>query len=58
MPVALLPVVRGSFEGIRLMQQFGTDYARLTYQGATAIEHAKRMGDQRLLEALGRSTRS
>src|SRR5688500_12191903 len=54
MPVALLPVVTSDFDGIRLMQQFGVDYAKLRFRGLTAIDHARRIGDQRLLEALDR----
>jgi tetratricopeptide (TPR) repeat protein len=52
MPVALLPVVSGSIGGIRLMQEFGVDYGRLTFQGMTAIDHARRTGDKRLLDVL------
>jgi tetratricopeptide (TPR) repeat protein len=52
MPVALLPVISGDIAAIRLMQQFRVDYAKLRHQGATAVDHAKRIGDRRLLEAL------
>jgi ankyrin repeat protein len=54
LPVALLPVMNRDLRGIRLMQQFGVDYATLRYQGMTALEHAKQTGDRALLEALDR----
>jgi tetratricopeptide (TPR) repeat protein len=57
MPVALLPVIAADTAGIRLMQQFGVDYSKLRYEGATAIDHAKRTGDRRLLEALDPTVR-
>lgn len=52
MPVALLPVMTRDLEGIRLLQQAGVDYSKLRYQGITAIDHAKRIGDRKMLEAL------
>jgi len=52
MPVALLPVISRDMEGIHLMQQFGVDYSKLRYQGATAIDHAKRIGDHQLADVL------
>jgi len=52
MPVALLPVLAGDVEGLRLMQQFGVDYTKLRFEGVTAIEHARRIGDRRVLQAL------
>jgi tetratricopeptide (TPR) repeat protein len=57
-PVALLPVIAGNLDGIRVMQQSGVDYSKLRYQGMTAIDHAKRIGDRRLLEALDKSGQS
>jgi tetratricopeptide (TPR) repeat protein len=51
-PVALMPVMNGNLEMIKLMQQFGADYATIRYQGATAFEVAKQAGDTELLEAL------
>ena len=58
MPVALLPVISSDFEGIRLMQQFGVDYAKLRYQGTTALDRARQMGDRRLIDALDRKANS
>lgn len=56
MPVALLPVISADLDAVRLMRQFKVDDSKLRFQGSTAIDHAKRMGDRRLLEALGRET--
>ena len=56
MPVALLPVISADLDAVRLMRQFRVDYSKLRFQGSTAIDHAKRIGDRRLLEALGRET--
>lgn len=53
MPVALLPVLMRDFEGIRLMRRSGVDYTTLRYQNATALDHARRMGDKELLKVLG-----
>jgi tetratricopeptide (TPR) repeat protein len=51
-PVALLPVMEGSIEAVRLMQQFGVDYYKLRYRGATAFDFAKQSGNSALLEVL------
>jgi tetratricopeptide (TPR) repeat protein len=52
MPVALLPVMAGSVDGVRLLKQAGVDYSKLRYRGATAADVAKASGDRELLEAL------
>jgi tetratricopeptide (TPR) repeat protein len=52
MPVALLPVLAGNIPGIRLMQQFGVDYSKLRYRGATALDYAKQSGNNALLGIL------
>ena len=52
MPVALMAVMSGNVEAIRLMQQYGADYRKLRYQGATAFDVAKGSGDNKLLEVL------
>jgi Tfp pilus assembly protein PilF len=57
-PVALLPVITANIDAVRVMQQFGVDYSKLRFQGMTAIDHAKRVGDRQLLEALDRNARS
>jgi tetratricopeptide (TPR) repeat protein len=56
MPVALIPVTAGNIEGIRLMREFGVDYSKLRYRGATAFDFAKQMGNSAMLEALGHAS--
>jgi tetratricopeptide (TPR) repeat protein len=53
MPVALLPVLAGNIPMIRVFKRAGVDYANVQFQGATAIEIARRAGDRRVVEALG-----
>ena len=52
MPVALMPVMSGNLELVKLMRQFGADYAKISYQGATAFDYAKQAGDPELLQAI------
>jgi tetratricopeptide (TPR) repeat protein len=52
MPTALIPIMTRDFESIRLMQRAGVDYAKLRYQGTTAVEHAQKTGDAELLKLL------
>jgi tetratricopeptide (TPR) repeat protein len=52
MPAALIPVLTGDVEAIRMLRQSGVDYARLRFQGSTAIDLARSRGDQKLLQAL------
>jgi tetratricopeptide (TPR) repeat protein len=52
MPVALIPVINRDVEGIRLMQRSGVDFVKLRYQGATAVDHARKEGDVKLLQLL------
>lgn len=58
MPVALLPVVKEDIDAIRLMQRHGVDYNKLRYRGATALDHARSIGNQKLIDALDRRARS
>jgi Tfp pilus assembly protein PilF len=51
-PLALIPVMNNDLRGIGLMRQFGVDYTKIKYQGMTAFDHAKQVGDRKLLEAL------
>jgi tetratricopeptide (TPR) repeat protein len=53
MPLALLPVMEGNVDEIRLMQRSGVDYSKLRFRGATALEYARQMGNKELLDALG-----
>lgn len=52
MPVALMPVLSRDLEMVKLLQQFGADYARISYHGATALDFAKQTGDPGLRELL------
>ena len=54
-PLALVPVMQGNIEAIRLMREFGVNYSKLRYRGATAIDFAKQSGNHALLDALGRN---
>lgn len=51
-PVALIPVMNLDVEAIKILQKHGVDYSKLRYKGATALDHAKQIGDKRLIEAL------
>jgi tetratricopeptide (TPR) repeat protein len=55
-PVALIPVIEGNVDAIRLMRRFGVDYSKLRFRGATAFDVAKQSGNKALLDALGQST--
>jgi tetratricopeptide (TPR) repeat protein len=50
MPVALLPVVEGDVDGIRLMKKLGVDYSKLQYKGASVLDQIRRSGDRKLIE--------
>jgi tetratricopeptide (TPR) repeat protein len=52
MPLALMPVLTGNLESIRLMQSSGVDYSKLRYKGMTALDHARSIHDGKLLQAL------
>ena len=52
MPVALMPVLAGNIEMVKLLEQFGADYAKISFQGATAFDFARQTGNTELLEAL------
>lgn len=51
-PVAIMPVMSGNLEMVKLMQQFGADYAKITYLGATAFDFAQQTGDVELKNLL------
>jgi tetratricopeptide (TPR) repeat protein len=53
MPVALLPVMKGNIDAVRMMRRSGVDYSKLRFRGTTAIDFAKQSGNSELLEALG-----
>jgi tetratricopeptide (TPR) repeat protein len=51
-PVALIPVMQGDVDEIRLMQRSGVDYSKLRFRGATALDFARQSGNKQLLDAL------
>jgi len=51
-PVALIPVFANDYEGIKLLRQNGVDYSKISFQGTSVLEYAKRIGDKKLTEAL------
>ncbi len=53
-PVALMPVMAGNVQAIRMMQRFGADYSKLRYLGATAVDIARESGNSELLQVLTR----
>lgn len=52
-PIALVPVMAGNFEGIQLLRQSGVDYSKIRYRGLTAFDFAKQTGNRQLQEVLG-----
>ena len=52
LPVALIPVLAKDYRGVQLLVKRGVNYAKITYQGTTAVEFAKRSGDKKLTDAL------
>jgi tetratricopeptide (TPR) repeat protein len=58
MPVALIPVLNHNLEMVKLLQQFGANYARIRYHGATALDFAKQIGDPGLSELLAQQTQT
>jgi tetratricopeptide (TPR) repeat protein len=52
MPAALLPVMDGNVDAIRVLQRAGVDYSNLHYRGATAIDFARQSGNDAMLKAL------
>jgi ankyrin repeat protein len=55
MPLALAALVEGDAEAVRLLQHFGVDYSKLSYQGVSARELAKATGHSDLLELGGKA---
>lgn len=51
-PVALMPVMEGNIEAVRMFQDVGVDYSKVIYRGETAIDFAKQTGDNALLKVL------
>lgn len=51
-PVALIPVLSKDVEGIRVLRKLGIDYSRVRFQGMSALDIAKRIGDPKVTEAV------
>lgn len=51
-PAALIPVLSNDYEGIRVLKRLGIDYSKISYQGLSALDLAKRMGDSKIIDAL------
>jgi ankyrin repeat protein len=58
MPAALIPVMTKDLESIRALRKSGVDYSKLRYRNMTAIDYAKQVGDDELINALKRNSRS
>jgi tetratricopeptide (TPR) repeat protein len=52
MPVAFLPVLEGNVEEIRVLRRAGVNFSKLRYRGTTALDIAKRSGNDKLIEEL------
>jgi tetratricopeptide (TPR) repeat protein len=55
MPAALIPVMDGNVEAVRILQQAGVDYSKLRYRGAKAADLARASGNEELLDILTKS---
>jgi tetratricopeptide (TPR) repeat protein len=52
MPVALLPVAEADIEEIRLLRENGVNFSQIRFQGVSAVDLAKRIGNPTLVDAL------
>ena len=52
-PVALVPVFNNDLQGIRLMKRLGVNYSSIHFQGMTAMNYARKMGNKKMLDVLG-----
>lgn len=53
MPVALMSVLAGDVDAVRLLRENGVNFSMLKYQGVSALDLAQRSGNRALLDALG-----
>lgn len=51
-PLSLLPIFRGSAEGVRFAIDQGIDYGHVEYQGTSALDYAQQAGNQVIIELL------
>jgi tetratricopeptide (TPR) repeat protein len=54
MPLAFMPVMEGNVDAIRMLKKAGVDYSKLRFQGTSALQIAKQMGNEELIAVLGR----
>jgi tetratricopeptide repeat protein len=52
-PVAFVPVLDGDVADVRMMRKLGVRYSTLRYRGVTALDIAKRQGNEAMVSALG-----
>ncbi|MCB1624916.1 MAG: hypothetical protein KDI32_10050 [Pseudomonadales bacterium] len=51
-PVALLPIIEGEVDSVRMLQRAGVNYSKLRFQGASAMDIARQTGNEGLVELL------
>ena len=52
-PVALMPVLSGDVDATRMLQESGVNYSKLRFQGASALEIARKSGNKAIVALLG-----
>lgn len=52
LPLALVPILVGDVDGVRLLQKSGINYATLKYQGASALDIARQTGRAQVISLL------
>lgn len=52
-PIALIPVFNNDLEGVRLLKKLGVNYSAVNFQGMSAMNYARKMGNKKMLDALG-----
>lgn len=53
MPIALIPVFSNDLEGVRLLRKLGVNYASINFQGMSATNYARKIGNKKMIDALG-----
>jgi len=52
-PVALIPVFNNDLEGVRLLRKLGVNYSVVNFQGVSAMNYARKIGNKKMLNVLG-----
>jgi len=52
-PVALIPVFNNDLEGVRLLKKLGVNYSVVNFQGVSAMNYARKIGNKKMLDVLG-----